>query len=102
MSGKDFAFLQGEPTSFYQPVHAARRHLSEEDTYRGPHPRAALGVAVGRLMWAVDGLRCAIVEKLVAYRDEEPELRRIDGVLIWLVSSVLTAISLLGGLYCVG
>jgi hypothetical protein len=101
MAGKDLAFLSGEPTQFYRPAQERRDRAAEETTYRGPSP-LGIGAALSRFMWAVDELRCAIAARLHGFRDEEPELRRIDGVLIWFLSSVLTAVSLLVGLRVLG
>ncbi len=100
MAGPDSFFLEGEPTKFLPAPRERRRQVSAEDTYRGPGP--ALGQAMAELMWAVDRVRRAAEARVDDWRNEEPELRRLDGVLIWLVSSVLTAISLLGGLHLLG
>jgi len=101
MAGHNFGFLGGEPTLFYEDRRLDRRRESEVDTYRGPNPHT-LGEAVGGLMWAFDGIRCTVEARIDTYRHEPPELRRMDGVLIWFVSSVLTAASLLGGLHFLG
>ncbi len=98
MAGRDFAFLEleSEPTKFLETTRERRREISSQDTYRGPGP--ALSEALGELMWSVDRVRRAAEARIDSWRTEEPELRRIDGVMIWFVSSVLTAVSLLGGL----
>jgi hypothetical protein len=100
MAGHDFAYLDGEPTKFLETTRERRRQISDQDTYRGPG--LALSRAIGELMWSVDRVRRAVEARIDDVRNEEPELRRLDGVLIWFVSSVLTAISLLGGLYLLG
>lgn len=99
MSGQNFGFLYEAATHPLQSPE--ERGSSADDTYRGPYPER-VGEALRQVMWAFDGLRCTLEERLATYRDEAPRLRRLDGVLIWLASSVLTAVSLLVALRVIG
>lgn len=97
-----YAPIEAVPTRFYTPPGAPYPGPSRrEATYLVPEP-SRLGRAFGRVMWGVDDVRRAVAAKIVDWRTEPPRLRRIDGVLIWLVSAVATTISVLGGLEIFG